>query len=123
MKGDVAIETRLPALFDAIDAKDTETFLDFLTEDASFRFASSDAVLGKDAIRNAVDGFFSSIAGSTHKLSNTVRRENTIFCEGVVTSHRHDGSDVAIPFTDVFELADERIAEYKIYIDLAPLFA
>lgn len=123
MKENVSLELRLDALFNAIDAKDTETFLDFLTEDARFRFGSSDAIAGHNAIRQAVDGFFSSIAGSTHALTKTLRDDDTIFCEGTVTYHRHDGSDVTVPFTDVFELADEHIANYKIYIDLAPLFA
>ncbi len=123
MKENVPLERRLDALFRAIDAKDTETFLDYLTEDASFRFGSSDAITGRDAIRQAVDGFFSSIAGSTHALKKTLRDSDTIVCEGTVTYHRHDGSDVIVPFTDVFELAGEHIAEYKIYIDLAPLFA
>lgn len=123
MKETVPLELRLDALFQAIDSKDTETFLDYLTEDASFRFGSSEAIAGRDTIRLAVDGFFSSIAGSTHALTKTLRDDDTIFCEGTVTYHRHDGSVVTVPFTDIFELADEHIADYKIYIDLAPLFA
>jgi hypothetical protein len=51
-----AKQARLGDLFAAIDAKDTERFLGFLTDEASFRFGSAQAVQGREAIHRAVDG-------------------------------------------------------------------
>ena len=48
---------------------------------------------------------------------------DTLFLEGEVTYTRHDGGQIAIPFVDVFEYEGEKIAEYKIYIDVGPLYA
>ena len=118
-----AVADRLPSLFAAIDAKDTDAFLASLTEDATFRFGSGPLLSGHAAIREGVDAFFASIRGSKHLLKNVLEKESTLVCEGEVTYLRKDGSDVTVPFTDVFELDGDRIAEYKIYIDMAPLYA
>ncbi len=110
-------------MFAAIDAKDTATFVSYLTEDAVFRFGSAPPVRGRGAIAEAVDRFFSTIAGSRHSIRNSLRSGATLVCEGDVTYRRHDGSEIALPFTDVLELEGELIAHYKIYIDIAPLYA
>ncbi len=44
-------------------------------------------------------------------------------CEGLVTYTRLDGSQVTIPFVNVFYLRGDKIARYLIYIDNGPLFA
>ena len=36
---------------------------------------------------------------------------------------RHDGREVTLPFVNVLALAGDRIADYRVYIDGAPLFA
>jgi ketosteroid isomerase-like protein len=110
-------------LFSAIDAKNTSEFLEFLTKDASFRFGSAPAVKGHDAIRDAVDGFFGSIANSEHHEKKVLCDDATLVCEGEVTYRRHDGSELTVPFTDVFEMAGKLIRSYKIYIDISPLEA
>ena len=110
-------------LFAAIDANDGAAFVAYLTEDAVFRFGSTPPVRGRDAIQAAVEGFFSTIAGCSHSINNTLRQDGTLVCEGVVTYERHDGSKVALPFTDVFEYESSLIAHYKIYMDVSPLYA
>lgn len=116
-------DDRLGSLLDAIDAKDTGRFLEFLTERAVFRFGSTAAVTGHDDIGTAVDGFFSGIDGSTHTLRNVFRNEGRLACEGEVTYRRLDGSEITLPFTNVFELDGDLIDQYRIYIDIGPLFA
>lgn len=113
----------LAGLFAAIDAKDTERFLGYLAETARFRFGSAPAVEGRDAIRDAVDAFFASIASLEHSVAATATAGSTVFTEGDVTYTRHDGSMITLPFADVFEMQDGRIADYKIYMDIGPLYA
>jgi len=110
-------------IFAAIDAKDGAAFVAYLTEDAVFRFGSAPPVQGRDAIQAAVEGFFGTIGGCSHNITNSLRQDDTLVCEGVVTYTRHDGSEIAVPFTDVFEYSGDLIAHYKIYIDVAPLYA
>jgi len=113
----------LEDLFDSVDAQDTPRFVGFLSPDAEFRFGSAPAVSGTAQIAAAVDGFFSTIAGCRHRLGNTWIEDGTIACEGEVTYRRHDGSEITLPFANVFEMAGDLISRYKIYIDIAPLYA
>ena len=113
----------LQKVFGAIDDRDTDSFVSYLTTDATFRFGSALPVQGRDAVRDAVAGFFATIAGLSHKLSNTLAADGALICEGEVTYTRHDGSEVTLPFADFFELDDGRISHYKIYIDIGPLYA
>lgn len=114
---------RLAELFDAIDRKDTGAFLEFLADNASFRFGSAPLVHGREAIGAGVSSFFDSIGGSRHELSNVISDADTVVCEGTVSYKRLDGKELSVPFVDVFEYAGERISAYKIYIDIGPLFA
>ena len=110
-------------LLAVIDARDADGFVAFLTPDAEFRFGNAPAVHGREAIRAAVAGFFTVIAGCRHRLIGAWNGPGTAVCEGEVTYTRLDGSTVTIPFVNVFELRGERVASYRIYIDNAPLFS
>lgn len=114
---------RLDALFVAIDSKHSNTFVDFLTEDAVFRFGSSPAAVGRDNIEAGVSAFFASIDGSSHQIDKVLANGDTLVCEGEVTYTRLDDNEVSVPFVDVFELEGPLIREYKIYIDISPLYA
>ena len=113
----------LKELFAAIDAMDTERFVSCLTPNAVFRFGSASPAEGREAIHTAVDGFFSSIAGLKHRLTETIQQDSTLVCEGEVTYTRHDGSEITLPFVNVFGLEDDLISHYKIYADIAPLYS
>jgi len=110
-------------LFVSIDAMDTEGFLAFIAPEGEFRFGSTPPVRGRDAIRAAVGSFFSSFAALRHDLQRLVVEDNTVVCEGEVTYTRHDGSVITLPFCNVFETDDGLISLYRVYIDVAPLYA
>ena len=123
MTSDVAAGDVTGGMFAAIDAKDTAAFVAYLTDDAIFRFGSAPAVNGRAAIRDAVESFFATIAGSTHAIEKTLCEGATRVVEGEVTYTRQDGSHITLPFTDVLEYEGDLIAQYKIYIDVGPLYA
>jgi ketosteroid isomerase-like protein len=111
-------------LFKTIDASDAAGFIDFLTPDAQFRFGNAPTIQGALKIGVAVTGFFATIRSSQHRLIDSwhITRESA-GCEGEVTYTRHDGSVVAFPFANVFQLRGEKISSYRIYIDISTLFS
>ena len=113
----------LENLFAAVDSKDSDQFVRFLADDARFRFGSAPAVHGRAAIRDAVEQFFTSIQALEHQVTMVVESGNTLVCEGEVTYTRHDGSTISLPFADVFDMAGELVADYRIYMDISPLYA
>lgn len=123
MTHSAATDRDLSDLFAAIDANDAAAFVGFLTDDAVFRFGSAPAVEGRAEIQAAVQAFFDSIKTCSHTLTSSFGRGSTYFCEGETTYTRHDGSQVTVPFADVFEYDGDLIAQYKIYADISPLYA
>lgn len=118
-----AHEALLHELFAAIDARDSDRFVSYLTPGAEFRYGSAPAVLGREAVREAVEGFFSTIAGLSHSLNFAVSDGDALVCEGEVTYTRQDGSEVTLPFANVLRLEDGLFSSYRIYIDIGPLYA
>jgi ketosteroid isomerase-like protein len=112
----------LESLFSAIDGADATAFGTFLTDDAVFRFGNGPAVHGRAAIEQAVRHFFVSIRCSKHRIGRVWTDAEAIALEGTVTYTRLDGSELTLPFADTLVLRAERIAEYYIYVDIAPLF-
>ncbi len=113
----------LADLFRAIDRKDVDAYLDFMTPDAVFRFGSSPGIQGHEAIRTAVAAFYDTFDALHHDLDRAWSEGDSLVVEGRTTYTRHDGSEVTVPFTDVFDLDGDRIAHYAIYADIAPLYA
>ena len=113
----------LHALFESVDAKRTADFLSFLTDDALFRYGSNPAATGRIAIGTAVEQFFASIRSCSHRLTRFWEDRSSVVCQGEVQYVRLDGRSVTLPFCNVFELRDEKISRYEIYIDPTPLMA
>ncbi len=109
-------------LFGAIDVQDVDRFLACIAPDARFRFGSASAVVGHEAIAEAVRGFFGTIAGLEHTITNTLAAGSKLMCEGSVTYTRTDRSRISLPFVNVFEFEQGLISDYRIYIDIAPLY-
>ena len=111
------------ALMATIDGKRAQDFARFLAQDGEFRFGNQPSVHGREAVATYVEAFFGMIGGSRHELLRTWDADGSTVCEGLVTYTRLDGSQVTIPFVNVFYLRGDKIARYLIYIDNGPLFA
>jgi hypothetical protein len=70
-----------------------------------------------DAQESMLSGLFAAIDArdTTAFLQHLSERE--------LTYARHDGSTITLPFVDVFNLDADRIANYKIFMDIGPLYA
>jgi len=113
----------LRPLFGTIDAADAAGFCAYLTEDALFRFGNAPPVQGRPAIEQAVSQFFASIRRSRHQLVRVWPAARAVAVDGFVTYTRLDGTEITLPFADTMVLRGDRIAEYYIYLDIAPLYA
>ena len=111
------------ALFKSIDAKDTKTFLTFLTADGLFRYGSNPPAVGHAAIGATVDQFFATIQSSQHRVLRIWQETDSAVCQGEVRYTLPDDRQIELPFCNVFALSDARIARYEIYIDPTPLIA
>lgn len=113
----------LESIGKAIDSRDADKFVEFLTEDCIFRFGNQPEVTGKVATRDYVAEFFKMIGGCEHKVIDFLERDNTVVWQGEVLYTRLDSKKVNVKFVNVFHLKDNLIKDYLIYIDNTPLFA
>lgn len=111
----------LKNLFATIDRKDADGFVELLTADARFRFGSAEAVCGREAVRAAVAGFFSTVEGLSHSVTQVWEEAGVVLTEGDVTYTLGEGRELTLPFLNVFRMDGELVADYRIYIDPSPL--
>jgi ketosteroid isomerase-like protein len=111
------------SLLATIDGKHAHDFAQFLTQDGEFRFGNQPSVHGREHVEAYVAAFFGMIGSSRHELERTWRDGDTRVCEGRVTYTRLDGSQLTVPFANVFYLRGDEIARYLIFIDNGALFA
>ena len=110
-------------IFADIDAFDPDKFVAHLTPDATFRFANADPVTGRAAVKEAVAGFFSSIAGLTHHILNVYEVGDIVIAQIDVEYRRQDGKSVTVPNADVLVFDGDLVRDWQIYIDVAPVYA
>jgi ketosteroid isomerase-like protein len=110
-------------LFADIDSMDPDRFADHLAEDAVMRFGNAEPVHGRAAIRDAWAGFCAGIDGVAHDVVGRWEPDDATVVEANVTYTRRDGGRVTVPVATIYRAQGELIDDYRIFIDLAPLFA
>ncbi|MES9838296.1 MAG: nuclear transport factor 2 family protein [Candidatus Thiodiazotropha sp.] len=109
-------------LFGAIDRKNASAFAGYLTDDCIFRFGNQQPVVGKAKVEQYVAAFFDSIHGIEHKIEDVWSADGVIVCHGLVTYRRRSGSELSIPFANVFKMAGRKVQEYLIFADTSDLY-
>jgi ketosteroid isomerase-like protein len=110
-------------VFADVDRMDATAFASHLAEDCVLRFANADEVVGRDAIQVAIAGFFSTIKGLSHHIVEQWDVDGTTIVQLEVTYTRTDDRQVTLPAITIYRRGAELIDEYRIYIDLAPIYA
>jgi ketosteroid isomerase-like protein len=119
---ETTVTDQLRRVFATFDAKDVSTLSGFMTDDVALRLGNAEMIEGKAAFVDAVNGFLSSIAGVRHEILNVFTDRDAAIVEFDVHYTRHDGDVVTLPCCNVFRLRDGLIAEYRSYIDAAPVY-
>lgn len=110
-------------LFAHIDSMDPDRFAAHLAEDVTMRFGNADPIQGRDAVREAWASFCADLNGVAHEVVEQWTADGATIVEAMVTYTRKDDSDVTVPVATIYRERDGEITDYRIYIDLAPLFA
>lgn len=114
--------SNIDSLSQALDNKQLDKVLNYLTEDCLLIAGNGEPVKGKENINNLFEGFFPAIKSTAHKVTDIFESGNSLVHRGTVTYTRLDGSQLTVPFCDVFKIEGSLIKEYYIYIDWSELF-
>jgi ketosteroid isomerase-like protein len=110
-------------LFADIDRMDAKAFASHLAEDCTLRFGNADEVVGRDAIEAAIAGFFSTINGLSHHIVEQWDIGDATILEFESTYTRMDDRRVTVPAVTIYRRGGDLIDDYRIYVDLAPVYA
>jgi hypothetical protein len=110
-------------VFADIDAFNPDKFVSHLTPDVVFRFGNADPVTGREAVKEAVSGFFSTIGGLTHHIKNVWELGDAAIVQIDVEYLRQDGTTVTVPNADILTYQGDLVSDWQIYIDVAPVYA
>jgi hypothetical protein len=110
-------------LFKTIDTMDANGFVPYLTEKARLRFGNGPVVTGREKIRETIAGFFSSIKALRHVILEAWIHSDAVILQGEVTYTRKDGSQVILPFVNLYRMKGDLIDQYLVYIDMSPLYS
>lgn len=111
-------------LFAVVDTMDLETIASLFAENGRVVFGNGQPLVGIEEIRTGITEFFATIAGQHHEVVNEWHVGDESIVELKVTYDRKDGQRVTIPCVTTFhtDVAD-KIDAYRVYFDVAPIYA
>ena len=111
-------------VFALTDAMDVAAVVTHFAADARVVFGNGQPMVGVDEIRTGTTAFYETIAGLRHEIVNEWNFGNDTIVELKVTYDRKDGQQVTIPCVTIFHTdAAGKIDDYRVYYDVAPIYA
>ncbi len=121
---DMEIARTLVAQVQAADAAlDVDAFVALLTPDVVFRIGNQPAIQGREAVRSAITQLFSLMKSIQHRTLGLWAEGDRVALQAEVTFTLTDGREVVLPYMNALRIANSQICDYRIHIDLQPLFA
>jgi ketosteroid isomerase-like protein len=111
-------------VFATIDAMDVATIASLFAEDGRVVFGNGQPLVGIEEIRTGTTAFFDTIAGLHHAIVKEWNVGDDTIVEFKVTYNRKDGQQVTIPCVTIFHTDGAgKIDDYRVYFDVAPIYA
>jgi ketosteroid isomerase-like protein len=111
-------------LFTTVDSMDVAAIASLFATDSGVVFGNGQPLVGIDEICAGITAFYDTIAGLRHEIVNEWNVGDDAIVEFKVSYDRKDGQQVAIPCVTIFHTdAAGKIDNYRVYIDVAPIYA
>ena len=110
-------------VFAALDAKDPAAVTARMTDDVRMRLGNADIVEGKAGFLEATTAFVASISAIRHEITSIWSFDDVVIAEIDVHYERLDGRKVTLPCCNVFRVRDGLVCDYRVYLDIGPVYA
>lgn len=94
-------------VFADVDRMDAKAFASHLAEDCLLRFGNADEVVGRDAIEEAIAGFFTTIKGISHHIVEEWDVDDATISQLEATYTRRDDRKVTLPAVAIWRRGGE----------------
>ncbi|WP_423464694.1 nuclear transport factor 2 family protein [Promicromonospora sp. MS192] len=110
--------------FAAIDALDADGFVAGLSTDVVLTFGNAPAATGHEEVRAACAQLWQTIGGVRHRVQDLWHPEPDVTVAYIQVDYtRLDGTVVTVPCVDILRWKGDVVADWRIVIDVAPVFA
>ncbi|MGA3256871.1 MAG: nuclear transport factor 2 family protein [Mycobacterium sp.] len=111
-------------LFATVDTMDIPATLALFASGSRVVFGNGEPLHGIDEIRSGITSFYDTIAGLCHQIVNEWNVGDDAIVEFKVGYDRKDGQQVSVPCVTIFHTdAAGKIDNYRVYFDVAPIYA
>jgi len=115
---------RAQRVLDIVDSMDTLALAELYAPDATLVFGNGVPMSGRAEIATGLSDFFATIAGLHHQIVNEWTVGDTTIVELMVAYDRLDGNRTSVPVVSIWAVRpDGLISTYRVFFDLAPVFA
>ena len=113
--------------FAAVDSRKPEKISAYMTDDVRLQMANMEPTVGVAALKAVFQKAADRFKSINHNIQGIWNGEwesgEVVSVEAIVTYELPNGKIVNIPCTSTLRLKDEKIADYRIFIDPSPAFA
>jgi hypothetical protein len=107
-----------------VDGFNPAQFAELFAPDGKLVFGNGDPMTGPAAIEAGVGGFFGTIKSLRHTIVSEWHEQGDTVLELEVTYDRLDAKQVTVPVVTIYHRRDAGlIDDYRVFFDLAPVFA
>jgi ketosteroid isomerase-like protein len=110
-------------LFAALDAKNVPALAALMTDDVHLRLGNAEPVEGKPAFIAASEAFNASVTAVRHHVLDVWSAGDALIVQLDVHYTRLDGQELTLPCCNVFRLRDGLVSDYRVYMDINPVYA
>ena len=108
--------------FADVDTLEVGALLSHLTDDVVVNWGNADPFVGKQAVSEAIGGFYQAIDGMQHELVSVHDQGPETIVEANVNYTRKDGRHVRVRAATFFRRRGDLVDELRVYLDTAPVF-
>ncbi|MCU0550524.1 MAG: nuclear transport factor 2 family protein [Leptolyngbya sp. Prado105] len=113
--------------FAAVDSRQPDAIVTFMQPDIRLQMGNAPALVGIPAVHAAFSQAAQRFVAIQHSIQGiwqgTWEKGDVVSVEAIVTYTFPDSRIVKLPCTSTLRLQDEKIADYRIFIDPTPAFA
>ena len=111
-------------MFADIERMDAHAWAQYLAPDAVMRWGNEPPIYGREACRASAEAFYARINGVRYDIVELWEHGEATIVEANITYTRTDGQEVTLPLVTIYRTdANDLISDYRVYTDLAPVFA
>lgn len=112
-------------MFSSMLAKDWDSFKECLNDDVFYRIGSGEEIKGKDNVAQTLQGLYTQVemqAPDVRQVIDMPEKSQVIFEFEAHYKYLKDGSIINFACTDVLRMKDDKVNEWRVYVDMKPYY-